>query len=478
MNAGIIIVSIGSGDPDLLNIRTVRVLRESVSLVLRTGRHPLVSWLRENGIPFATLDSLYDESEDFDQLNRMIAHRLFTLSEKQEIVYAVPDALTDRSVHALFSLKPDHCSVSVIPGVSAYDRFVSGSLPFLSESAVTVVPASDLSEGFHFDPNRSLLIAELDNPIQAGQVKLFLSEMLEDEHRVLLLREDAEPTEIPLWQLDRQPGTDHRTAVLVPGTGYTERSRFVMNDLTALMDRLRSDSGCPWDRIQTHESLRPYLIEEAWECVASIDQQDTDHLGEELGDLLFQVVFHASIGKSYDEFTFNDVVSSICRKMIRRHPHVFGDRDLKDPESVRAAWEQIKQEETGRRTAVSSLDDVSSGLPSLKYAAKIMKKLSATGAVRRDAEPVLEDMQRLLSGLSAVSGENTEHQAGRLLLLCAELCYILGCDGELVLRQAADQFKTRLKAAEKAIKNDGKSLEGLTFDELGVYLNHVEGEIE
>ena len=478
MSAGIIVVSIGSGDPELLNMKTVRVLREGGSLVLRTGRHPLAAWLEENAIPFSTLDSLYDACEDFEELNRQIAGKLFSMSEYNQTVYAVPDALTDRSVQALFRLKPESCSVTVVPGVSAYDRFVSCSLPFLSEAVVTVVPASDLNEGFHFDPNRSLLVTELDSPILAGQVKLFLLDMLEDEHPVLLLHEDAEPAQIPLWQLDRQTGIDHRSAVLVPGTGYTERGRFVMNDLTAIMDLLRSPSGCPWDRIQTHETLRPYMIEEAWECVASIDQQDMEHLGEELGDLLFQVVFHASIGKSYDEFTFNDIVSSICSKMIRRHPHVFGDRDLKDPESVRAAWEQIKQEETGRRTVVSALDDVSSGLPSLKYAAKVMKKLSPTEAVRHEVKPVLDDIERLVSLIKADPGEDTESRTGRLLLLCTELCHVLGCDGEIVLRQAADRMKSRLKIAEKMINNDGKSLEHLTFDELGVYLRHVEGEIE
>lgn len=478
MSAGIIVVSIGSGDPELLNMKTVRVLREGGSLVLRTGRHPLVSWLEENAIPFSTLDSLYEACEDFDQLNRLIAEKLLSLSENGQTVYAVPDALTDRSVRALFRLKPESCSVTVVPGVSAYDRFVSGSLPFLPDASVTVVPASDLAEGFHFDPNRSLLITELDSLILAGQVKLILSEMLDDEHRILLLHEDEESKEIPLFQLDRQPVMDHRSAVLVPGTAFTERTRFVMNDLNDLMDTLRSASGCPWDRIQTHESLRPYMIEEAWECIASIDQQDMDHLGEELGDLLFQVVFHASIGKSFDEFTFNDVVSSICSKMIHRHPHVFGGRELKDPENVRAAWEQIKQEETGRSTVVSSLDDVSAGLPSLKYAAKVMKKLSATHAVRQDAKPVLEDILRLVSGMASGSVDDAENKTGRLLLLCSELCCILGSDGELVLHQAVDHLKSRLKSAEKEINNDGKSLEHLTFDELGVYLNHVEGEIE
>ena len=142
MNAGIIVISIGSGDPELLNMKTVRVLQESRTLILRTGRHPLVSWLQENGVSFSTMDSLYDECEDFDQLHDRIAGSLIAISEKEQIVYAVSDALTDRSVHSLLRLKPDGLAVTVIPGVSSYDRFVSGSLPFLTEAAVTVVPAA------------------------------------------------------------------------------------------------------------------------------------------------------------------------------------------------------------------------------------------------------------------------------------------------------------------------------------------------
>ena len=478
MNSGIIVVSVGSGDPELLNVKTVRALQESETLVLRTGKNPMVSWLQEKCISFSTLDSLYDECEDFDRLNLRIAEHLVSLAENGRVVYAVPDALTDRSVAALCAVKTARVSVSVIPGVSAYDRFLSASLSSLPDAAVTVVPAADLTEEFSYDPNRTLLVTELDNGILAGQVKLFLSELLEDEHQVLLLREGGEPLRIQLWQLDRQPGIDHSSAVLIPGSGYLERGRFVMNDLTAIMDRLRSPSGCPWDRIQTHESLRSYMIEEAWECIASIDQEDTDHLGEELGDLLFQVVFHSSIGKAFDEFTFNDVVSSICSKMIRRHPHVFGNRNLKDPDSVRAAWEQIKQEENGHQTVVSGLDDVVSGLPSLKYAAKVLKKLSSTAAVRQEAGPVLDDILRLVSAMAAGTGDPDKNAPGRLLLLCAELCHVLGEDGEILLHQAVDHLKSRLKTAEKAINEDGKSLEHLTFSELGVYLNHVEGEIE
>ena len=476
MNSDIMIVSIGSGDPELLNIKTIRILQESVTLVLRTGKHPLVSWLREQAILFSTLDNLYEECEDFDQLNRQIAEYLFNLAESSQVVYAVPDALSDRSVYMLLSLKPDRLSVSLIPGVSAYDRFLSVSVPFLSEVSVTVVPAAELTDGFSYDPNRTLLITELDNGILAGQVKLFLSELLEDEHQILLLMEDeAIPTQ--LWLLDRHSGIDHRTAVLIPGSGYLERKRFVISDLISIMERLRAPSGCPWDRMQTHESLRPYVVEEAWECVASIDQQDMEHLSEELGDLLFQVVFHASIGQSYDEFTFCDVVSSICSKMIRRHPHVFGSRELKNAESVKVAWELIKQEETGHKTIISSLDDVSSGLPSLKYAAKVFKKISGSSFWRTDISDVISDLSDLIAEMHMDPESADTERLGELLLLCAELCQTKNTDGELVLHQAVDHLKKRMQAAEKRIINDGKTLEHLTFDELGVYLNHVKGEI-
>ena len=478
MSTGIIIVSLGPGDPDLLNMKTLNVLKNASPLILRTVMHPIVSWLNGLHIPYSSLDQLYEQSDDFDQLSRSAAEYLISQAADTEVVYAVADALTDHTVRTLLRIKPVCLSVAVIPGLSAYDLYLSSSLGFLTDDALLTVPASDISDSFRFDPNHSLLITELDNPILTGQVKLCLSQLLDDEYDVYLIHANGQPERLPLWLLDRQSGIDHRCAVLVPGCGLLNRKRFVMNDLSALVDQLRSSGGCPWDRIQTHESLRPYMIEEAWECIACIDQQDMDHLCEELGDLLFQVVFHSSIGRSFDEFTLDDVISAICLKMIRRHPHVFGSADLKDPESVMTAWEMIKQNETGHNGLVASLDDVSSGLPSLKYAAKTFRKLNTAGLVRCKPAPVLADLTDLICKLRAEPESADYESLGRLLLLCTELCMISGTDPELLLHQAVDEMKSRLKSAEKRIIQDGKSMEHLTFEELGVYLNHVEGEIE
>ena len=479
MKSEIIIVSIGQGDPDLLNARTIRTLRESNHLLLRTGRHPITGWLESNSIVYQTLDHFYENADDFDQLNSMIADHIFQEASRGTVVYAVADSLMDSTVKMLFRMKPDHILITVIPGVGSYDIHLSSSLQYLENSSVQVVSAYDLLSSFSYDPSNSLLITELDNVILAGQVKIILSNHLEDEHVVYLLMENHDPLSIPLYMLDRQPHLNHFSALLIPGSDYMHREKYVLHDLADIMNRLRSPEGCLWDRQQTHQSLRPFLIEEAWECVAAIDEDDYFHLGEELGDLLFQVVFHSSIGNDYDEFTLNDVISSICAKMIRRHPHVFSDANLPDAESVSAAWEQIKQAETGHLVLSHNLDDISVFLPALKYTAKVFKKACQNSSASGSSSEIIAEIREVLDRITDVSiPDNLSVLCGQLLMLCCFFCFYSGIDGEVILHQAADRLKQRLRTAEDRAVKDGKSFESLTFSELCVYLKHVEGEIE
>lgn len=478
MESRITIVSLGSGDPDLLNGKTLQALRDASVIILRTGRHPFSNWLLNNQISFSTLDALYDEADSFDHLNNLITERLIQESLVNNIVYAVTDAYTDSTVKHLMQHLSSGSQVTVIPSVSTYDLYLSSSLSLLKDSCIEVSSAYDLLSAGFYNPNISLLITEIDNEILAGQIKIILSDKLDDESVVYLFR-SPEPVPLRLYELDRQTGFDHLTALLIPGTGYMSRSRHVLDDLVQIMEVLRSDHGCPWDRIQTHNSLRTYLVEEAWECVAAIDQDEQDHLCEELGDLLFQIIFHASIGQSFDEFTLSDIISSVCNKMIRRHPHVFSDADIKDAAGVSEAWEQIKQTETGHQTILKSLEDVSSSLPSLKYASKTLKKLEQIHGTDRSTDRIISDIQNKLNRIvSSQPASGTSLLFGSLLLLCCELCYRKGLDGEVILHQAVDHLKSCLSKAEIRILHDGKSLERLTFEELCVYLKYVEGEIE
>ena len=471
------VVSLGPGDPDLLNLKTVRTLKEAKALILLTDRHQTAGWLKQEGITFESLDRIFESAEDFDVLHRAAADFVLKKAETCPVVFAVPDACSDMTVRALSRSVPDPSLVTAVPGTGYYDVFLSQALDTVPDSDIRVASASDFLSGA-YDPGKPLLILEIDSEILAGQLKLRLSDYQEDESEILLLRIGALPSRIPLYELDRQASYNPQTAAVIPATDYLHRDRFVLQDLILIMEKLLSPEGCPWDREQTHRSLRPYLAEEAWECIASIDQEDMEHLPDELGDLLLQIVFHSCIGKQYDEFTMDDVVSAICRKMIRRHPHVFAGMSPQEAQQIPGFWEKLKQAETGHRGVIDSLEDVSSSLPSLKYSGKLFKKLSVLPAFQRTPARIAEEMRRMLSQEGPISGRNPEESAGLLLLLASELCFRLGLDAELLLHQAADRLKERMKEEEICGKKCGKSIESLTFSELGVYLKHVEGEIE
>ena len=471
MQPSITLVNIAAGDPDLLNAKTVNALKKAGRVFLRTSRSPVVSWLKAEKISFSSLDNLYDVAEDFDHLSSAIAEHLWAQARLTPVVYAVPDLMVDSSVQELYHLRPGDGKILAVPGVGLSDVLQSSVRPLLSSSDLRTLSALDFLLG-DYDPNTSVLITELDNPILAGEVKILLSDTLEDEYRVFFLNDSASPAEIPLYELDRQPDIDHLSAVFVPGSDFMARNSFVLNDLLRIMDRLRDPDGCPWDRIQTHQSLRPYLAEEAWECIAAIDQEEPLHLANELGDLLFQIVFHSSIGKSFDEFTMNDVINSICRKMIHRHPHVFGNSSSGSSAVPSVSeWERLKRSETGSKSVLESLDDISPALPSLKYAAKLIRKISLFPAFRRDTAEIIDHP-------GAFGSETDEGRMGRFLFLCAELCDSLNLDGELILHRSVTDLKKRIQAAGEQAASDGKSMESLTFAELCVYLSHVEGEIE
>ena len=473
MSQSIIIVNIAFGDPDLLNEKTIHAIRNSKKTVLRTSCNPIASWLRHEKICFSALDHLYDTAEDFDQLSSAIAEHLWSLAAETEITYAVPDTITDCSVRMLYRTKPDGGNITVIPGVGLSDVYQSAVRTLMPDSELRTVSAADFLSG-DYDPNTSVLITEIDNSIMAGSLKLHLSAYLNDEYNVYFFQERKEPVMIRLFELDRQKHVDHLSALFIPGSGYMERKNFVFWDLLQIMKKLRAPDGCPWDRIQTHRSLRRYMIEEAWECVAAIDQDDPDHLADELGDLLFQIVFHSSIGESYDEFTVRDVIDSVCRKMIRRHPHIFADQPsaLSMPSSDE--WEKLKRNETGSQTVPESLNDVSDALPALMYASKVAKKLSLLTPFRRKTADILADI-RLLTEQNT---ECTESFIGQILFLYAELCFSLGLDGELLLHNTVTKAKQRIQIVEKELASHGKSIDSLTFPELCVYLNHVGDEIE
>ena len=323
------IVSVGPGDSGFLNSKTVEALRNAGLLVLRTGRHPLTSWLADQGIPFRTMDSIYESAEDFESLSSAVAEEIWNLAaEHSNTVYAVSDMMTDHTVDAVFAGKPADGRINILPGFSFSDYYLPACRDFFSVSDIRICPASSFVNS-GYDPSRPLLLTELNDELTAGDVKNYLSSFIRDEETVLFFEKDATVRPVRLYELDRQPFYNHLSAVAAGADSYEQRNRRTLDDLISIMDRLRSPDGCSWDRAQTHESLQPYVVEEAWEVVDAIHDGQPVHLAEELGDLLFQVVFHESIGRSFDEFVMDDILGTICEKMIRRHPHVFMKNEIR-----------------------------------------------------------------------------------------------------------------------------------------------------
>ena len=463
----ITVVSIGPGDPSFLNEITVRTLRDASPLVLRTGRHPLSVWLETEGMAFRTLDHLYETSDDFDALSRAAAEELWSLSGTSPyLVYAVSDVLTDRTVDALFSSRPEGGEVRLVPGFSFADYYLPACRPFFSTADIRICPAASF-DGTGLQPSRPLLITELNDEITAGEVKQALAAWIRDEETVLFLPGDGKALPVPLYELDRQPFYDHLSAVACGPFSYEQRSRKTLEDLMEIMDRLRAPGGCPWDRKQTHQSLEPYVVEEAWEVVGAAEENDPLHLAEELGDLLFQVVFHTSIGKSFDEFTMDDVLSDICQKMIRRHPHVFApasgsgatDAAVELPEAgtritaeqVTDNWDKIKQAETGSKTPLEALKDVSPALPALRYAEKVLRKMKHVPALPDPAPAeITESIRSLAEGLDpALPVSELEKRFAALLFACSRLSAALGLDSEILLHEFTARLIRDCQTLEK-----------------------------
>lgn len=249
-----------------------------------------------------------------------------------------------------------------------------------------------------------------------------------------------------------------------------------VDELREIVARLRAPDGCPWDREQTHTSLRGCLLEEAHEVVEAIDNADDVHFCEELGDLLLQVVMHSQMASETGRFTFDDVARGISEKLVRRHPHVFGDIDAADTEAVLKRWDEIKRAEKGN-THKSVLDGVSSALPSLMHAEKITKRAARVGFDWAKAADVLEkireEIQETEEALATGNHEQIEEEIGDLLFAVTNLARKTKVEPEVALRRATGKFTSRFHKVEAILAERGQKPEECSLEELDAIWNEV-----
>lgn len=254
---------------------------------------------------------------------------------------------------------------------------------------------------------------------------------------------------------------------------YQQKEHYSISDLLDIVRLLRGEGGCPWDREQTHKSIKSDLIEETCEVIEAIDLEDAELLREELGDVLLQVVFHCRIEEEVKSFTFDDVCDEVCKKLIVRHPHVFGDVTADTTDQVLKNWDAIKMETKGQERYTDTLTSVAKSLPALMRAQKVGKRAMRAGMDFRCAEDAIACIGNEKAELDAavINGDkaNIEEEIGDLLFSCVNAARHLGVDAELALKSATEKFIKRFSATEELVSADKLDMKELPIEELDIY---------
>jgi tetrapyrrole methylase family protein/MazG family protein len=469
----VVVVGLGPGSVDLL-LPAARATLERIPVrYARTARHPTVAPLVADGITFETFDDRYDAAPDLDAVYHDIVTALIgAAAEHGELAYAVPGSpsVAERTVALLHDAARDgRVELTTVPGLSfaelAWTRL--GVDPMTDPARV--VDARAL-ESAALDLGGLLLVAQCDDPLLCSDVKLTLLERLSPDTPVTVLARLGGPDErvdtVALADLDRVV-PDHLTSLAVqlpdssPGRELTR--------LLELARLLRRPGGCPWDAEQTHHSVTRYLLEEAYEVVDAVEALPVPapagtpahdpaytRLVDELGDLLYQVIFHAMLAEEAGAFGMGDVARGIHDKLVHRHPHVFGDVAAATSGDVMRNWEQIKK---GERGATSIMDGITPGLPSLLYAHKLLRKAASVGL---DPGGVAASLDRIDVATAALrAGADDELVLGELLAGAVALARALGFDAESALRGWSVRFRTRFEAMEADAAREGVDLAAL-----------------
>lgn len=468
------IMGLGPGAYEALTIGALKELKNNKNIYFRTEKHHTVDFLKDEGIKFESYDHAYEKYDSFDDVYKYIAEDLITkIKDDEDLIYAVPGhpLVAEKSVINLIELcKENNIQYEVLPAVSFVDAMME-ALQVDPIEGVKIIDAFDMKNQI-LDKRVGTIITQVYNNFIASEVKLRLLEGYEDDTEIIFVRaagvEGLESIrKIPLYELDWQEDIDYLTSIYIPKDLGNKKD---FQDLLDIIETLRNPGGCPWDREQTHESLKSALLEECYEVIDAIENKDEDALIEELGDVLLQVVFHASIGKEDGYFDIMDVIGGISNKMINRHPHVFGNEEANTSEQVLVNWDEIKKEEKGIKTLTEEMQNIAKSLPATTRAYKVQKKAKKVGFDWDDVNCAMDKVKEELNEIKEVYNcedkSIIEGEVGDLLFACINVARFLEVDGELALDKTIKKFIKRFSYIEnEAIKNN-KNLKDMTLEEM------------
>lgn len=463
------VVGLGPAGIGQLTLESYRMLKKAERVFVRTIQHPCVQELAAEGVRIVSFDSLYENKATFEEVYEDIVQWLSReLKHHAEVIYAVPGhpSVAEKSVKLILDRLSEKADIQVYAAVSFLDQLFS-QVHFDPIDGLLVRDHGEL-EALTLTGKEWLVIPQVYDKMVASEVKLDLMRLYPDEWELIVVKAlgtvQQKVMPVPLYKMDYQE-FDHLTTVVVPPCSEAPS----IARLSWVMAKLREPEGCPWDREQSHDTLKKYLLEESYEVLDAIDSQDMYNLCEELGDLLLQVIFHSRIAFEKQEFDLVDVIAGIIDKMIRRHPHVFAGGRADTADEVVRNWERIKQGEKDESNesgdVVNDLFAGANSLPSLMLAEWTQKKASVTGFDWKDQEGPLAKIREELEELTqAVKiGHGITEEFGDVLFALVNLARFLKVDPEHALRQSVLKFQRRYRVMAALIR-----AEGLKMEEIGL----------
>jgi len=481
LTTGITIVGLGPGGKESLPSANLDILKEAEYLYLRTEVHPVVDWLKQQQVSYQSFDQYYEQADSFDEVYKLIARDVLTVAQVGPVVYAVPGhPLVAETAVEIILREAGELDIlcNVVPAMSFLDA-IYAALKIDPVQGFQVIDGLKIY-ALNLNPRLGAVVVQVYSRLVAADIKIALLERYPAEHRVVLVRAAGVAGEerieyIPLYQMDRINWVDHLTSMYLPpvkGELLKNSALYPMDELVEIMDRLRGEGGCPWDRQQDHHTLTPYLLEETYEVIEAIQQENMYKICEELGDLLLQIVFHAQIARERGFFDINDVVEGICSKMVRRHPHVFGDLTVKNSAEVLINWEKIKKSEKDGDAGgnESIFGETPRGLPALIRSCKIQAKASRVGFDWPDYKGALakvrEELAEWEEALAIGDRKDIEQETGDIIFAAVNVARLAGIDPEVALTATIEKFIRRFQYIANSASLSQTNLTDMSLEQM------------
>ncbi|MGE6719674.1 nucleoside triphosphate pyrophosphohydrolase [Peribacillus frigoritolerans] len=485
----ITIIGLGAGDLEQLPLGIYKKLVQTEQCYVRTADHPVIGDLKREGINFTAFDGIYEKHDQFEDVYEEIAETLLDEASNRSVLYAVPGhpMVAEKTVQLLLEKGP---ALGIAIKLEGGQSFLD---PLFQAVRIDPIEGFQLLDGTDLSPDdlhitQHMIIGQVYDAFSASDVKLTLMEKLPDDYEVYIVTaagsSQEKVTKCALFELDRQMELSNLTSVYVPPVKDEALRYREFSKLRRVIAELRGPDGCPWDKKQTHESLKKYLIEEAYELIDSIDEGDDEGMVGELGDVLLQVMLHSQIGEDEGMFTIDDVIEGITAKMIRRHPHVFGDVEVNGEEDVLVNWQKIKEGEKGGESKAlkSILDGIEKSLPNLLRAEEYQKRAAKVGfdwdevseAWKKVREEVQELEEEILSPNRDV--ERIKSELGDLFFALVNISRYYDIQAEEAVYKANQKFHQRFTYIEECIQRANKKFEDYTLEELDSYWDEAKAK--